>query len=60
LSDIDYVVPPGSLGHYEGLEGDLPALDPAHGIVPGTHNPFIGPAIRFEPESTPYAIPMTR
>jgi hypothetical protein len=48
-SDIDYVVPPSSLQNFEGLEGQLPGLDPEHGIIPGVGNPNIGPVIRFEP-----------
>jgi hypothetical protein len=59
-SDIDYVVPPGSLPHYEGLEGQLPGIDPAHGIIPGAHNPHMGPAIRFEPNTPPQVIPEAR
>jgi hypothetical protein len=58
-SDIDYLVPPGSLPYYDGLEGQFPSIDPKHGIIPGVHNPFIGPAIRFEPETVPYPIPET-
>jgi hypothetical protein len=56
-SDIDYLVPPGSLPHYQGLEGQLPGIDPQHGIVPGVHNPHMGPAIRFEPNTPPHVIP---
>jgi hypothetical protein len=48
-SDIDYVVPPSSLQNFKGLEGNLPSIDPSHGIVPGVGNPNIGPVIRFEP-----------
>ena len=48
-SDIDYVVPPSSLPYYDGLEGELPGIDPEHGIIPGTGNPNMGPVIRFEP-----------
>ncbi|RHW16875.1 LysM peptidoglycan-binding domain-containing protein [Sphingomonas gilva] len=49
-SDIDYVVPPGSLKYYEGLENRLPGLDLNHGIIPGHGNPNLGPVIRFEPK----------
>ena len=49
-SDIDYVVPPGSLRYYEGLENQLPRIDPEHGIIPGMGNPHQGPVIRFEPQ----------
>ncbi len=47
-SDIDYVAPPSSLPYYEGLENQLPGIDPGHGIIPGVGNPNIGPVIRFE------------
>jgi hypothetical protein len=56
-SDIDYLVPPSSLWYYTGLEGKLPSIDPGTGIIPGVHNPWIGPAIRFEPWSSPYFVP---
>ncbi len=49
-SDIDYVVPPSSLQHFEGLQGKLPSIDPKTGIIPGVGNPNIGPSIRFEPK----------
>ncbi len=52
-SDIDYVVGPSSLLHYDGLEGDLPGIDPDHGIIPGYPNPDIGPSIPFEPTDFP-------
>jgi hypothetical protein len=48
-SDIDYVVPPSSLQHFEGLQGKLPSIDPKTGIIPGVGNTNIGPVIRFEP-----------
>jgi hypothetical protein len=48
-SDIDYVTHPQHLPHFKGLEGNLPKIDPEHGIVPGAANPYIGPSIRFEP-----------
>lgn len=56
-SDIDVLVPPSSMQHFEGLERRLPSLDPRSGIIPGTHNPHIGPAVRFEPGVTPRLIP---
>ncbi len=56
-SDIDYVVGPSSLGHYEGKEGDLPSIDPEHGIIPGVPNPHEGPAIQFEPGGRPTVVP---
>lgn len=49
-SDIDYVVPPSSLPHFEGLQGKLPSIDPNTGIIPGVSNPNIGSSIRFEPK----------
>ncbi len=55
-SDIDYLIPPGSRSYYQGLEGQLPGMDP-FGPIPGTHNPFIGPGIRFEPGAPPRYIP---
>ncbi|MFC4762436.1 RHS repeat-associated core domain-containing protein [Dyella koreensis] len=56
-SDIDYIAPPGSLPYYEGLQGGLPSIDPATGMIPGLANPNIGPSIRFEPFAPPYASP---
>lgn len=50
-SDIDYVVPPSSLKYFEGLETQLPKIDPNHGIIPGVGNPNIGPVLRFEPKT---------
>jgi len=46
-SDIDYVAPPSSLPYFDGVQGNLPSLDPKTGIIPGTGNPFIGPIIRL-------------
>lgn len=59
-SDIDYVVPPSSLDHYDGLEADLPSIDPNHGVIPGVHNPYQGPSIRFEPGARPKFVPEAR
>ena len=56
-SDIDYLVPPSSLDYFGELAADLPDLDPTHGVVPGVHNPYIGPAIRFAPRERPTYIP---
>ena len=56
-SDIDYLVPPSSQGYYSGLENSLPSIDPKLPLIPGTHNPYIGPAIRFEPGVPPQFIP---
>ena len=56
-SDIDYLVPPSSRQYFTGFESQLPSLDPASGIIPGVHNPYIGPAIRFEPEAIPFLVP---
>jgi hypothetical protein len=41
----------------QGLQGQLPSVDPATGLIPGTHNGFLGPAIRFEPGCSPRFIP---
>jgi hypothetical protein len=49
-SDIDYLVPPGSLPYFEGVAKGLPGLNPKHGIVPAVGNPDLGPDIRFEPQ----------
>ena len=56
-SDIDYLVAPGSAQHYQSLQRLLPSIEPGAGLIPGTHNPFMGPAIRFEPGSPPQFIP---
>ena len=58
-SDIDYLIGPSSAGNYEGLTPLLPSMDPSTGIIPGTHNPSIGPAVRFEPNNAPAQIPGT-
>jgi RHS repeat-associated protein len=57
-SDIDYTVSHSSIDFFEktGLNKKLPSIAP-HGIVPGGHNPFIGPAIRFEPGAKPCFVP---
>ena len=52
-SDIDYLVPPGSLSYYDGLQDALPGLDPSHGIIPGYPNPLEGPSIPFTPSTWP-------
>jgi hypothetical protein len=49
-SDIDYVIPPSSMRHFEGVQEKLPGIDPKHGIIPGVGNINIGPVIRFEPK----------
>jgi hypothetical protein len=60
-SDIDYLVPPSNHPYFNGLETQLPGLDPSHGIVPGVHNPYLGPAVRFEPGlTTPIYIPQKK
>lgn len=59
-SDIDYLVPPSSMAYYEGLSNKLPSLDPKSGIIPGTHNPGIGPGIRFEPGESPSILPFVK
>ncbi|MCA1712762.1 MAG: hypothetical protein LC789_14445, partial [Actinobacteria bacterium] len=54
-SDIDYLVPHGSVPYYEstGLHKNLPDLDQ---IIAGVHNPFIGPSVRFEPFANPFFV----
>jgi len=49
-SDIDYVVAPSSLKYFEGLESNLPGIDPQHGIIPGYGNTYMGPVIKFIPK----------
>lgn len=56
-SDIDYVVGPSSQGYYKGFEHELPGLDPLSGLINGTHNPFTGPGVRFEPGAAPRYTP---
>ncbi len=56
-SDIDYLVPPSSQSYFRDLAHRLPSLDPRSGIINGMHNPYIGPAIRFEPISRPVFVP---
>jgi len=55
-SDIDYLVPHGSVPFYEstGLYKNLPDLDQ---IIAGVHNPFAGPSVRFEPFADPFFVP---
>jgi hypothetical protein len=55
-SDIDYLVGPSSRSHFKDFEQGLPRLDVLDPIN-GTHNPFIGPAIRFEPGAAPRHVP---
>jgi hypothetical protein len=59
-SDIDYLIPPSSLNYYNGLESRLPSIDPKSGAIIGSHNRFMGPAIRFEPGAKPQCIPMEK
>ena len=56
-SDIDVLIPPSSRQHFDGLEGRLPSVDPATGVLTGVHNPQLGPAIRFEPGQAPTSVP---
>ena len=56
-SDIDYLTGPSSLPYWQPVQNELPGIDPEHGIVPGTHNPHQGGAIRFEPGEVPKVIP---
>jgi hypothetical protein len=56
-NEIDYVVGPSSIDYYKDLAQKLPSIDPKDGIIPGTHNPHQGSAIRFEPGTRPKYIP---
>jgi len=56
-SDIDVLVGPASRKHFESLDSQIPSLDPKSGIITGTHNPHIGPAVRFEPGAAPKFVP---
>lgn len=56
-SDIDYTTANANFGNFEGLEGQLPRIDPEHGLLRGYADPDEGPSIRFEPGSTPYFVP---
>jgi RHS repeat-associated protein len=56
-SDIDYITNPQHIPNFRGRQGELPEIDPGTGIVPGAHNPFLGPGIRFEPGSSPRMVP---
>jgi hypothetical protein len=59
-NEIDYVIGPSSIDYYRDLAQKLPSIDPDDGIIPGTHNPHLGPAIRFEPGARPTFIPAIR
>jgi hypothetical protein len=41
----------------QGLEGKLPSIDPKTGILLGVQDPYLGPAVRFEPMMEPYFVP---
>lgn len=56
-SDIDFITNPQHLPYFSGKQGKLPDIDPSTGIVPGAHNPFQGPGIRFEPGTKPVFTP---
>lgn len=56
-NEIDYIVGPSSIDYYKDLSRRLPAIDPHDGIIPGIHNPYLGPSIRFEPGKPPKYIP---
>ena len=56
-SDIDVLVGPSSRGNFQSLENRLPSLDPKSGVITGTQNPHIGPAVRFEPGARPRFVP---
>ncbi len=56
-SDIDYTTANANFGNFEGLEGQLPRIDPEHGLLRGYADPNVGPSIRFEPGTAPYFVP---
>ena len=58
-SDIDFLTHPQNLPAFKGKQGKLPEIDPKTGIIPGAHNPFQGPGIRFEPGVAPKLNPAT-
>jgi len=52
-SDIDYTTGGASVQGFVRAEGRLPGRVGPHGVLEGTHDPFTGPAIRFEPGQPP-------
>ncbi len=57
-SDIDYLVSSVNIWYFtEEVERRLPSIDPAHGVILGVHESFMGPGIRFEPFRNPFFIP---
>jgi len=56
-SDIDYTTGSASHPYFEGKAGRLPGVDRQHGLLCGTHDPYQGPAIRFEPLTPPRFVP---
>ncbi|MBB5356833.1 RHS repeat-associated protein [Rhodanobacter sp. ANJX3] len=56
-SDIDYTTANANIENFEGLEGDLPGIDPEHGVLRGYADPNVGPSIRFEPGIRPFFSP---
>jgi hypothetical protein len=58
-SDIDYVVEkpypefPSALDDLDPLVSKLPDVNPGHGPIRGTYNPYEGPGIHFEPGRPP-------
>jgi len=56
-SDIDYTTANSNIENFDGLQEQLPSIDPDHGILRGNADPFDGPSIRFEPGGTPFFTP---
>jgi hypothetical protein len=53
-SDIDYTTSTYAYPHLQQYEGQLPGIDPQHGLLQGAAD---GPSIRFEPGIDPVFIP---
>ncbi len=56
-SDIDYTTVNADYEYFQGLENQLPSLDPGHGLLRGFADPAVGPSIRFEPGAQPFFVP---
>ncbi|MEA2354454.1 MAG: hypothetical protein QOD61_583 [Solirubrobacteraceae bacterium] len=56
VRQVRRIIGPSSRGYFQEFEHELPGLD-VLGPINGTHNPFIGPAIRFEPSAAPRHVP---
>jgi hypothetical protein len=62
-SDIDYLINkpyppfPSPLNDLDHVLPRLPDVNPAHGPIRGTFNPFEGPGIQFQPGKSPVFLP---